>query len=86
MSCCGPDMQRFAAEADAYSLMDALVDMFLLDFADDASVVDREAVCAECESRFAPFDTCMVCGCPLPFRRQFRRAPCPVGKWPLLQK
>ncbi len=42
---------------------------------------ERLAICRECESFAANFNTCKLCGCYMPAKATFAATECPAGKW-----
>jgi hypothetical protein len=55
--------------------------------ADNQTIIDRQAICAECErggehknSRGTPFK-CLECGCYVPAKTRLASESCPIGKW-----
>ena len=51
------------------------------EYAPEAVVSERLAVCAGCPSFIKPIKVCKECGCVMPLKTKLANAECPLEKW-----
>lgn len=65
----------------SYSIWDVAKDFVKgeLEFADDDTVKQRQAICDPCEAR--KLNICTACGCVLPAKVRLKESACPMELW-----